>query len=260
MCLPRGRHPRGRRAGVLGHVRERLCGYEIGGRFHRIREAVVGDLNGDRHRRSLRQMLHRRSESAPRQRCRMDPACQLAELVDRQAGVGELVVHIRADFIRDVALPQRRLQAQDNADEHRLRSIMKVADHAATLLVGRLNDARSRRPDLAQPGPLDLEPPPLVLDLHAHCLVVERHGGPHPAIDLERDTVVEIGTMLPSFRTHQSRSIRLSAPRAGWRGLSGTRPPGTAIRRCACSERSRGSDVRSTPRRGHIPAARQPHR
>jgi hypothetical protein len=66
---------------------------------------------------------------------------------------------------------------------------MKIPDHSAALLVGRLNDPGPGRTDFAQPRPLDLEPPALVLDLHAHSLVVERHRGPHAAVDLQRDAV-----------------------------------------------------------------------
>src|SRR6185437_14432799 len=46
-----------------------------------------------------------------------------------------------------------------------------------------------RRTDLAVPRPLDVEAPALVLGLHALGQIVERHRGPHPAVDLHLDAV-----------------------------------------------------------------------
>src|ERR1700716_3297457 len=84
---------------------------------------------------------------------------------------------------------ERELECHHDSHETRLSTVMEISDHATALFVGSLDDPRPRGPDLGETRPLDLEPPSLVLGLHAGAQVVERHRGPRSAVDLQRDAV-----------------------------------------------------------------------
>ena len=73
---------------------------------------------------------------------------------------------------------------------------MQVPDHAAALGVGRLDDPGPGRTDRGETRPLNLERPTLLLGLHDRRLVVERHRGPHPPVDLHLDATEPHGRVI----------------------------------------------------------------
>src|SRR6202042_1295939 len=158
-------------------------------RFHGFGIPIVLDLDCNRHPRPLGQVSHSGSESPTGQRCRMNPARQLTELVDRRTRVPERVVDPGSHLVRDLSGSKRELEIHHNVHEHRLSAVMEIPDYAAALLVGRLDDPGPGRAYFTEARPLDLKPPTLVLDLPADGLVVERHRGPHAAVDLQRNAV-----------------------------------------------------------------------
>ena len=140
---------------------ERLGDDEVAGALDRGREplverAVVLDRDG----RARGQRLERRVEPALGQHRGMDPGRQLAQLLDRRAGVGERVVDRRAGRVGiGLPLPARGLEAEHERDEPLLRAVVEVARQAAALGVAGLDDAGARGAQrLELRAQLDLEP------------------------------------------------------------------------------------------------------
>ena len=130
---------------VLGDVRHRLRDDVVRGRLDRPGEALVrhlGDLDG--HRRAGGQRLDRRAQAAVGQDGGMDPAGQLAQLVE---ALGELVLRLREQLAGGGrVLAQRRLdqaQVERDGDQPLLRAVVQVALQPPALGVAGLDDARA---------------------------------------------------------------------------------------------------------------------
>ena len=86
----RGHEPDAVRLGMLGRVREELCGHEVGVAFDRgghrgIRRQI--DLDGDRHRASRRERLQADRETAILQDRRGEPPGERPQFVERLTGL-----------------------------------------------------------------------------------------------------------------------------------------------------------------------------
>ena len=119
-CRGRGR--------VLRHVGQSLRDDVVAGRLDRRRQPLRGCVELDRERGPADERLERRAEAAIGEHGRMDPACQLAELLQR---MGELLARAREHLGRlvrvaaQLRLDQPKLHRQ--RDEALLGAVVKVA-------------------------------------------------------------------------------------------------------------------------------------
>jgi hypothetical protein len=136
--------------GVLGDVGQRLGDDEIGGRLDRWREALRQlRVDGHRHRRARDQRVQRRLEPAVGEDGGMDPARELAQLV--QAG-GELARGLlqQRHQLRVGRAIARQPQQQRQPDEPRLRPVVQVALELPPRGVAGRHHPRPRLPQLLQ--------------------------------------------------------------------------------------------------------------
>ena len=159
-----GRRRRGRgdadvrRVGVLGDVRERLGHDEIGRRLDRRRQPPIRDgADRGRHRRPLGEGRDRVGQAGLGQDRRVDPAGELAQLLDRELELRRGLVG-RGDRLGVLAGPSGEpspdaAQRERDRDEPLLGAIVEVALEPTALLVGRLDDPRPRAADLGLDGP-----------------------------------------------------------------------------------------------------------
>ena len=134
-----------RRASVLGGVRERLAGHEVGRGLDPVLEALGGDVDARLELRARRQLAQRVAQPVV-EAGRAHAAGELAQLLDRARDLG----HDGVDR-RRVRQPVLQV-AQGQADRHEplLGAVVDVALEPAPLLVAGGDDAGARRLDLRE--------------------------------------------------------------------------------------------------------------
>ena len=146
---------RASRLRVLVDVGQALRDDEVGSRLDLVGQALLrrGD-HLDRHGRAAGEVLERRGQAAVGEDRRVDAAREVAQLLQRQAG-------LVARLARSAPPPRRRplgrallghAQRQRERHEALLGAVVEVALDAAALGVGGLDDARARVPQVGHLG------------------------------------------------------------------------------------------------------------
>ena len=130
-----------RRTGVLLHVRERLGDDVVGGRLDRLGVTPPGQGSElDRNRCAEHESLERRREALLGEKGRVQPARELADVLEPGGEFVDRAVEQR------VALVRRLAQATE-VEQHRqplLRAVVKIALDSAALGVGDLDEPGTR--------------------------------------------------------------------------------------------------------------------
>jgi hypothetical protein len=141
------------RVRVLSDVGERLGGDEVDRGFDVGRQRLLGHaVHGHRHRRARGERLQRRAEPAVAEHGRVDPAGELAQLLDGELrllarpgdelGCGRRVfAHLRLGH------PER----DRDRDHPLLRAVVQIALDPAALGVGRRDDPLAGRAQVVDP-------------------------------------------------------------------------------------------------------------
>jgi hypothetical protein len=134
-----------RRLCVLGDVRERFRDDVVDRRLHGRRHALDRRRQLDRHGASRSDRLERRTEAAIAQDRRMDPARELAQLLERLV---ELLAHLD-DVLRGcvgIGMDLRfdQTQVERDRDEPLLGAVMEIPLESAALGVAGRHDASAR--------------------------------------------------------------------------------------------------------------------
>lgn len=112
--------------GVFDGVRHRLGDHEPGGALDRGREPRVRDLAVDADGQPAREVLHRRDQTAARQRRGLQSGGEVAQFLHGHAEVRDRAVHFLAQH-GVVTIEAGSLQLQCDGEDPLLRAVVEVA-------------------------------------------------------------------------------------------------------------------------------------